>query len=648
MTARATESNSGDLAGRGRQVFRICIGLVLVTWIAYEPVLGSTFADLDDPRYVTKNAQVLAGITRQSVAWAFTSTHYQWHPVTWLSHMLDIELYGLAPRGHHLTNLVLHIANVLLLFGLLTRVTGALWRSAVVAALFGLHPLHVEAVAWISERKEVLSTLFGLLALWAYVAYARRGGVGRYLLTAALLAVGLMAKPMLVTLPFVFLLLDYWPLDRLRRGRGSRVWLEKLPFFALSAVSSVMTLIAQRSSIWPTDTMPLSLRAANALMSYLRYAAKMFWPADLSVLYMHPNLPGGTPWAAWQVAGAGLTLLLISLLVTRRRYAVTGWLWYLGTLVPVIGLVRVGWQAMADRYTYVPLIGLFVILAWGGAELFEKIPSRRRWARRAAGACTVALLLVCFGWTRVQALVWRNPLTLYARALAVEPGNPVIHYNLALTLGGGGRFDDALSHYRRALEIDPGYGDAQYGLATTLAERGEVDASIDEYRRYLQIRPEDPGAHSNLGVMLEARGDRREAIAHYRRAVEIQPDYAEAHFNLGNALRMLGKADSAVERYRRALEIRPDYLQAHFNLGEALLELGESDEAIDHYRASLRLKPDFALAHNNLGSALASRGEIDEAIAHFRDALAADPDLATAQANLERALEVRGAPDRAP
>jgi tetratricopeptide (TPR) repeat protein len=681
MTA-AADANVPEPVDRRTQIFRICIGLVLATWVAFEAVLRSSFVDFDDPRYVTDNFQVLAGFTRESVAWAFSSTYLQWHPVTWLSHMLDVQLFGLAPRGHHLTNLVLHIANVLLLFGLLTRATGAVRRSAVVAALFGLHPLHVEPVAWISERKEVLSTLFGLLALWAYVAYARRGGVGRYLLTAALFAVGLMAKPMLVTLPFVFLLLDYWPLDRLRVGRGARVLIEKIPFLALSAVSSAIVLTVQRGSIWATDSMPLSLRAANALVSYLRYIAKMLWPTDLSVLYLHPNLPGGTPWAAWQVVGAGMLLLAISLLATRRRYALMGWLWYLGTLIPVIGLVRVGFQAMADRYTYVPLIGLFVILVWGGAELIEKIPSRGTRSRRATVACTVALLLVCLVWTRVQTFFWTNSLTLYARALAVEPANPVIHYQLALTLRAGERVDEAVSHFRRALEVDPDFARARHSLAATLAEMEEVDESIDEYRRLLQIDPDGADAHSDLGAMLEVRGDHAEAISHYRRALEIRPDYPEAHFNLGNALLALGESDEAIAHYRRALEIRPDYLQAHFNLGNALRDhnepdeavehyresvrlnpgfvqgyfdlgnalaiLGEMDEAIESYREALRLKPDFALAHNNLGSALMARDELDEAAGHFREALTLNPDLAVAQENLDRLLERKDTVEQAP
>jgi tetratricopeptide (TPR) repeat protein len=659
MTA-AADSNVPEPADRGTQIFRICIGLVLATWFACEPLLRSEFAAYADAGGLAEGGGVLAGISR----------------------MLDIRTLGLGVGGLHVVNLVLHIANVLLVFGLLTSATGALWRSAFVAVLFGIHPLHVEPVAWISERKEVVATLFGLLALWAYVAYARRGGVGRLLGTAALVSVALVANPMWVTLPLVFLLFDTWPLDRLRRDGAASVLIEKIPFLALAAVSGAIAWVVLRQAGGPAEPASLSLRAANALASYAWYAAKTLWPADLSIVYPHSALPGGTPWAAWQVAGAGLLLVGISVLAARRRYALTGWLWYLVTLLPVIGLLPVGPQAIADRHAYVPLIGLFVIGAWGGGELLAKIPSHRTAARRAAVACAVALLLVSLLWTRVQALFWTNPLMLYARVLNVDPTNSAIHYKVAMILGAEGRVEKAVAHYRRALEADPGHAGARYNLATTLAEGGEVDESIDEYRRLLETQPDFAEAHNNLGALLERRGDRDEAVVHYQRALEVQPDYPEAHFNWGNALLALGESDEAIEHYRGALEIRPDYFQAHFNLGNALVDRGEPDEAIEHFRESLRLNPDFALgyfslanslvavdatdeaivnyrealrrkpdfarAHNNLGSALVARGDIDEAIDHFREALAVNPELTAAQDNLDRLLEGKDTAEQAP
>ena len=356
------------------------------------------------------------------------------------------------------------------------------------------------------------------------------------------------------------------------------------------------------------------LRAANALVSYVRYAGKTLWPADLSVLYLHPNLPGGTPWAAWQVAGAGLLLLGLSWLATRRRYALTGWLWYLVTLLPVIGLVPLGPEAMADRYTYLPLVGLFVIAAWGGGELIAKGPSRGRWARRAAVACAVALLAVCLARTYVQSLFWTNALTLYLHALDVEPENPVIHQQLARIWTVLEEPDEAIEHYRRVLEVEPGNGPVRYRLAGLLVAQGEVDEAIDEYRRLLEVDPDVAEAHSNLGVLLER----------------------------------LGLRDQAIEHYRRALAVRPDYPDALFSLGTALVARGEPDEAVDYYRRAIELRPGFARAHNNLGNALLTRGELDEAIAQYRAALEADPEHAAARRNLATALELKEAAEPAP
>jgi tetratricopeptide (TPR) repeat protein len=630
------------------QVLLICLGLTLATTIAYEHVRLNDFVSYDDERYVTDNAHVQVGITAASASWALRTTYFNtWHPLTWLSHMLDVELYGMNPAGHHLTNVVLHILNTLLLLGLLSHMTGRLWPSTFVAALFALHPLHVEAVAWVSERKELLSTFFGLLSMWAYVGYARRGGVGRYLLTAVLLALGLMAKPMLVTLPLVFLLLDYWPLQRTPFGPSdeiifpkrsiSRLLLEKVPLLALSALSSVVTLIVQA----PGDAIPIKLRAANALVSYVRYMGKMVWPGELSALYPHPNLPGGIPWAAWQVAAAGLLLLVITLCViwaVRRRYALVGWLWYLGTLVPVIGLAQVGREAMADRYTYLPLIGLFIVIAWGGADLISSWPSRQLWVRRVVQVGVAAVLVACMAFSWLQVRYWRDSFALYEHALVLNPENSTMHYNLGNTFKSRGDLDEAISHYRQALAINPRYVKAHNNLGKALHAQDQLDEAIRHYREALRIKPGFFEGHCNLGMSLESQGKLDEAVLHYRQALYIEPDYAIAHYNLASALRSQGKPDEAIRHYDGALRIEPDFAEGHYNLGLVLVAQGQLDAAIHHYRQALAIEPDYAKAHNNLGVVLASQGRPDAAIQYFRQALRVEPDFADAHYNLATQL----------
>jgi tetratricopeptide (TPR) repeat protein len=628
----------------------ICLLLIAATAAVYGQVIRFDFVSWDDPIYVTENVHVRRGLTTDGLVWAFTTAHGgNWHPLTGLSHMLDCQLYGVNPVGHHLTNIVLHILNALLLFGVLRVMTRAVFPSAFVAALFALHPLHVESVAWVSERKDVLSTLLGLLSMWAYVAYARRAGLGRYLLTALFLALGLMAKPMLVTLPLVFLLLDYWPLDRLRVGpevgaddreatesstaprlaypRRSigHLLLEKIPLAALSAISSAVTFTVQRSqgSMQPADVVPIQLRVANALVSYVWYIGKTIWPSSLSVLYPHPNLAGGTPWAAWQVAGAAVLLLVISVLmirVTRRRYAIVGWLWYLGTLVPVIGLVQVGYQAAADRYTYVPLIGLFIIAAWGGADLVASWQRRHPLVRPAMALAAAVVVAAAMACTWSQARYWRDAVTLYEHALEVAPRHPLMHNNLGFVLRSQGKLDRAIRHYRQALEVDPNFALAHNNLGNALHSQGKLDEAIRHYRRALQADPDLALAHNNMGYALQSRGKLDEAIRHYRRALQADPDLALAHNNLGFALRSQGMLDEAIRHYRRALQADPDFALAHNNLGFVLQSQGMLDEAIRHYRHALRVEPNFTLAHNNLGYALRSQGMLDEAVKHFREA----------------------------
>ncbi|MEE9212838.1 MAG: tetratricopeptide repeat protein, partial [Phycisphaeraceae bacterium] len=642
--------------------------LIAATVTVYGQVIQFEFVDFDVPKYVTENWHVRDGLTADGIVWAFTTGHASnWHPLTWLSHMLDCQLYGLNAAGHHATNVLLHILNTLLLFAVLKSLTGAVWPSSFVAALFALHPLHVESVAWVAERKDVLSTLFWLLATWAYVAYARRSGIGRYLLTAVLLALGLMAKPMLVTLPLVLLLLDYWPLERMRVGRpdGSAsdqqilpqrsiayLLIEKLPLLTLSAASCVVTFVVQRSSgaMGPTDVIPLHLRVANAVVSYVRYMGKMIWPSHLSALYPHPNLPGGTPLTGWQVAGAGVLLLAISVLVifmARRRYLLAGWLWYLGTLVPVIGLIQVGVHSMADRYTYVPLIGLFIIIAWGGADLLTQLRSRHALLGRTLGGVAALVLAAFLACSWSQARYWHDSIALYAHALELAPRYPRMHSYLGHAMSRRGRLDQAIGHYHQALEIDPNDADTHINLGVALRSQGKLDEATRHYRQALQIRPGDAGAHNNLGVALRSQGKLDQAIGHFRQALAMKPDHVEAHNNLGVALRSQGRPDQAIVHFRQALEVNPHSAETHNNLGATLQSQGKLDQAIRHLRQALDINPDFAEAHYNLGAALRSQGRPDQAIGHFLQALRIDPNDAEAHYNLGIVLTMAGRLDAA-
>ena len=562
----------------------ICLGLALATGITFEQVRLNNFVSFDDGVYITENAQVLSGINGASVVWAFTTTFfYSPYPIAWLSHMLDVQLYGLNPAGHHLTSLVLHILSSLLVFGLLNRMTARLWPSAFVAAFFALHPLHVEPVAWASERKELLAIFFGLLAIWAYVDYVRSGSIRRYLLTMLFFALSLMSKPMFVTLPLLLLLLDYWPLERIhldtvgwRRTLVSLVT-EKLPLLSLSLISSLVMMMVDPGRIEPADVVPTSLLLSNAVMSYARYIGKMIWPSGLAVLYQHPNLPGGTPWVAWQVVGAALLLLLISALVVwavRRRYGLVGWLWFLGTLVPVIGLVQLGPHSMADRYTYLPLTGLFIIVVWGAADLISYGALRAAWVRRGIPCVGVAALMVLAVCSRAQVRTWRNSETLYRHALQVSPTNPTLHNNLGLVLIKRRQTEAAIRHYAEALRISPSFPEAHNNLGVVLVSQGRYDQGADHYRLALRAKPRYPDALSNLGAALRSQGELEEAIAYCRRALEIEPYHAAAHLNLGNVLVSMGRPAEAMPHYQAALQAKPDHARAHYDLGLLLRSQG--------------------------------------------------------------------------
>jgi tetratricopeptide (TPR) repeat protein len=699
----SSSAGSGEL----RPKRLIWIVLCLLVLAGYWQTAGFQFTRFDDDVYITHNDRVKEGLTLRSVVWAFTTGHAcNWHPLTWLSHQADWELFGANPAGHHLENVLLHAINAILLFTLLSGITGAVWRSAFVAALFAVHPLHVESVAWVVERKDVLSTLFWMLTMIAYVRYVRgrdgdqplRGAFAAYVLVAALYALGLMAKPMLVTLPIILMLLDWWPLGRYashfpspqpspargegegkggspqsppkRRERGRMLPLlsdsqtpgsttldsplsafrEKLPLFALAAASCVVTFLVQRAggAVKALEVYPIGVRIANALVAYVGYLVKTVWPSGLAGFYPHP----GTGLPVWQVVGSIaflMTVTALAVLASRNRpYLAVGWLWYVVTLIPVIGFVQVGNQAMADRYTYIPLIGVFIILAWGIPDLAHALwrtddASRER-ALVVAAMVVVAALTVC---TFVQARYWRDTTTLFTRALDVTSNNALAHNNLGRALYDSGRKQDALRHYKEAVRIEPGYSDAHYNLGVYYGDRGDYARAAQEYLAALKFSPTHALSHNNLGTILARRGKLDEAIAHYRRALRIDPGYIDARFNLALVLLERGTWNESRGEFARLLSLRPDHWLGHYEFAVALSDRGCFDEAIAHYRHSLRLNPNYATGHYNLGVSLHKRGRVNEAAVEYEEALRLDPRIAPAHNNLGLICEGRGNLDEA-
>jgi tetratricopeptide (TPR) repeat protein len=686
-----------DKASSKYSFILICAALAMITFFAFGRLPGNKFINYDDEKYITENKDVQSGLSLKGVLWAFsTTTASNWHPLTWLSHMLDCQLFGLNPGRHHLVSLLLHIVNTLLLFAVLEMMTGAMWRSAFVAAVFAVHPLHVESVAWASERKDVLSTLFWLLTMAGYVRYVRRQSVVWYLSAVFAFALGLLAKPMLVTLPFALLLLDYWPLGRYQEKSPSkrkteatsihfqwsifrRLVQEKVPFFVLSAVSSIITFIVQRNAGIMANVVeyPLGGRLENVSVSYIKYIMKMICPNRLAILY---PLYGNRP-PAWQPVLAAILLIAISIWIVRsaqkHKYLPVGWLWYLGTLVPVIGVVHVGAQSMADRYSYIPSIGLLIIAAWGFDELTAKWRSRKM-----ALSVSASIIILALGiGTAHQVRYWQNTMTLFEHALAVTHNNAISHYNVGVELQSQGKVSEAVNHYRQAIQIDPEYAEAHNNLGNMLADEGKYNEAMKHFNEALRIRPKYAEAHNNLGVLLKSQGKFNEATGHFNEALKLRPDFAEAYNNLGIvfkqqnkfdqaisnyrkalqlrpdfdhalnniglALEMQGKLNEAIDYYRQALKVKPDYADAHYNIGNALQSAGKLDEAVSHYREAIRVKPDFADAHNNLGALLMRRKKTDEAIECFRQAIKADPKSAESHANLGNAFQEKGKLDEA-
>lgn len=666
---RTSEATGQKQSRRTLMVYAL---LACATFAVYLPAAELGFINFDDYAYVTGNPHVSSGLTWSGITWAFRSFHSSnWHPITWISHMLDCQLYGLKPAGHHLTNVLFHIANSLLLFRLLKGMTGALWRSAFVAGLFALHPLRVESVAWVAERKDVLSGFFGLLCLLAYVSYVRkkseirnskpeanpnsktRSALGYYLLAFLLFALGLMSKPMLVSWPIVMLLLDFWPLERLKsavqttEGSASESFDvrsfptlvgEKVPFFVLSAGSCVITFLAQREggAVASIKSVPWEARIENGLVSYLRYMGKLICPHGMAVIY-----PRVSAWPIEEVLLASAALFVVTAFAVsywRRGYPVTGWLWLAVTLVPVIGLIKVGDLSIADRYTYLPAIGFFILVSWGFADITS------RWSGRAIPlAIGAGLVLMCCAMIAGrQVTYWQNPESLFEHALAVTGKNALAEINLGFCFVQNRRWELARQHYQSAIAADPDFAEAWNGLGYAFFEEKNYDDAIAQYGTALQLKPDYAEAHRNLGNALFQVGKTNEAIAHFREAVRLKPQEATEHYNLGCVLSVTADSPEAIEQYRIATQLNSRFVPAWQNLGAALARQGEVDEAVGCYARALEIEPEYLPARENRGELLLARGKFAQAAEDFWTVLRRRPDDSNAHYGLALALTGQG------
>jgi tetratricopeptide (TPR) repeat protein len=643
----------------GKKFVLICLALALVTAALYWPITHNGFINFDDDQYVVGNTHVTSGLTWTNVVWAFTTGEAaNWHPLTWMSHMVDCDLYGLNPGGHHLTNLLIHVANTLLLFLLLNQMTGAMWRSAFVAAFFAWHPLHVESVAWASERKDTLSTFFWLLTLMAYARYAQSAASSRwqvatdktatpspvtrhpslcYALALIFFAGGLMSKPMVVTLPFVLLLLDFWPLGRIANyelwtTNWKNLLLEKIPFFILAAAGSAVTYLIQKTAgaMWATSW---DTRLENVVLAYVRYISKLFWPENLAIVYSYPN-----HWPALLAAGAALLLLTwTALSVYRARqfpYLPVGWFWFLGTLVPTIGLVQVGAQSIADRYTYIPSIGFFIVVVWGACDLAQRWPERGKFLPIAG----VVALIGCLGVTSIQIGYWHNSKTLFLHAIGVTTDNYVAENCLGKAFEKAGRNDRALVLYTDAVKIAPRYPQSQFNLALCLLAYGRTNEALDHLRIAARLEPHDPDIQYDLGIYFSQHGSPEDAAIGFQAALADRPDFPQAQTALGSLLARQKKFAEAIPHFAVTVRLKPADPDARFNLGRALLDNHQPAEAAAQFSEELRLTPDATKAHFRLAQALQQQNQFAGAIAHYREALRLTPDFPEAKAALEALL----------
>ena len=621
----ADGADAQPVSVRGRWL--LAAALVAVTVFVYAPVRDDGFFMIDDPFYVYQNLTVTGGLKLESIKWAMTSGYFaNWHPLTWISHMTDAQLFGVNAGPHKVVSAAFHVANTLLLFWLLFRMTGAAGRSAFVAALFAVHPMHAESVAWVSERKDVLSTFFGMLTMIAYVAWLEDRRAWRYVAMAVLFALGLMAKPMLVTLPFVLMLLDVWPLRRVTLADPPRAWLrlawEKLPLFALTVASSVITFVVQRASgaVQSVERLSVPDRIAHSIAAYGKYVRKLFVPYDLGIPYPYSSeIPAATTLASLLLI-VGVSFFAIRTL-RSHPYIAVGWFWFLGMLVPVIGLVQVGQQDLADRYSYVPAIGLFLIVAWGVPYLLEKTsvgrPALTALALLVIGATTIA--------GRKQVEHWQSSSTILAHTVAVTRDNFMAEAQLGWALGQEKRFQEAEAHLLESLRIKPEHVPAHTNLGEVLTDQGRLEEAAKHYEEALSYDPSLVVVHAQLGITYSRLGRNEEAIRTFEEALRLLPDYPDAHNGLALALARQGKVDEAIDHYRAAIRGKPEYSEAHNNLGVVFAGQSQLDSAVAHFSEAVRVKPDYAEGYNNLGVALSSQGRVDEAAQAFQNALRINP-----------------------
>jgi len=703
--------------------------LMVMTAAVFSPVLFHEFINYDDTDYITENPKVLSGWTKEGLAWAFkTRLHAHWHPLTWLSHMTDYALFGSNPMGHHLTSLLLHLANTVILFWVFYRMTGAVYQSAFMAALFAIHPLHVETVAWTADRKDVLCAFFWLTGLWLYVRYTEKPTVPRYLLIIMVFVLSLMAKSMAVTLPLVLLILDFWPLNRFEPNRNNTLKtiknarisrLTHSPLFARIAEKAILFILliagagaaigVMRHELPSLKTfikiMPSQVHISNALISYVSYMGKMLRPVDLSIVYPYfTNIP------LLYAAGAGMLLAALTVLFFRKRitypYLWAGWLWYLVTLLPAVGIIKSGPHSPADRYTYLPIIGLFIIIAWGIPDMFSK------WKKKnvilAIMATATLIVLAVLSW--IQVGHWKNSETVFKHAIRTNPYNWIAHNNLGNTLARRGKIDEAIFYYNASLSIKPNNAKAQNNMGAVLIRKGKIDEAVDHLGKAITLKPRFPEARYNMGDALARKGKYEEAARHFKKALKYKPEDAAIWLNLGvvydrtgeteKALKFFslvlqqhpdnydalhnmgvvlagqGKTDEAISSFNKALQVapdsedtryllakalfykgktteaadhfaailrrNPDHLQAHMKLGDIAMMSGDLVDAQKHYGEAVRIDPEFAGAHNNLGVTLAGMGKIEEAAVNFEEAVRLDPEFPGAKKNLERALRLSG------
>ncbi len=646
-------SVSSTRGQRPRDETLVSLFLVMLTLGAFLPALGNRFVNFDDPLFVTENPHVLGGLSATGLRWAWSNIHAgYWQPLTWMSLQLDAQLFGDQPWGYHLTNCLWHAANGVLFFWTLRRLTGSTWRSAAAAAFFVVHPLRVESVAWVAERKDVLSTFFGLLTMLAYAAYCRRPGLVSYSLLAAAFTAGLLAKPMLVTLPVVLLLLDYWPLGRLSAaGAGVeaegaarpvplvRLVLEKLPLLAIALAVSAITIYAQwrGEALVSLERLPLSYRLGNAVLAYGWYLGKTFWPSGLAAMY--PHVRSGLSW--WEVAGVLALLAAVSLFSLMRRrqpYLLVGWLWFLGTLIPVIGLLQAGDQRWADRFTYVPHLGLLLMLVWGTHDLLDcwRVPGP------AQGWAVSAILIPCTVATWVQTARWHDSVSIFKHTLQVTTENAPGHCALGVALLDEGETVKAIRHFREAVLLDPDYARAHYNLGFALFQMGEMSEAISAYRDVVRLDPRMSAAQYNLGMALMHQGRAPEAVGPLREAVRLRPDAAASRYTLAVALVESGRGQEAGPHFSEALRLSADYLRQQFSFAMLLAAHGLPAEAVAHYQAALETSPGVAVIHYHLGRAWAALGDWPAAAAAFGRAVALDPSVPFPHAALAWALRHHG------